>query len=99
MEVRGAPVCQVLGDWRLGGLLGFDGNEFDVGSEVAERSVAGEKLVDLLKGAECWILDGVFWKELAVPVVAELEADRFEKSIDALPGVEAVMIFVSAGAR
>jgi hypothetical protein len=79
--------------------LRLGGNEFDIGGEVSEGCVTGEELVYVLESAECRVGDGVLWKDLAMPVVAKLEANRFEKSVDALPGVEAIMILVSPGAR
>lgn len=87
------------GRWRRGGLERLGGDEFNIGGEVPEGGVTGEELVYLLEGTECRVVDDVFWKELAIPDVAKLEAGRFEKSVDALPGVEAVMIFISTGAR
>jgi hypothetical protein len=71
-------------------------DELDVGSEVAQRGIAGEELIDVLEGAKVRVVHGVFGKELAIPEIADLEFYVLEESFDALPGVKTVVVPVAA---
>lgn len=83
------------GGWTL---LRLGGCELNIRGEIAQRGVAGEELVDIFEGSERWVSDRVLGEELAIPEIANFEADGFEESFDAFACVEAVVIFIATRA-